>query len=455
MKKNLLKFLLSISILLTLSYHHSNPPQFDANKILENSILKEKDFTPNVEAITNTKKDLSAYLIQDHSTNLVFINFGFEKMGKAYEPKKGLSLLTKSTLLDGTTTLDRKSFRNLLKEKGIKISINQTADTFDFSFSYIKENELTAWDTLKTVLYSPLLDENDISLTKSQLKNLKIREDEYPTNKLKNLIKEQLYTNHPYGAPTYPSNEELDSLTPKDIREYLKNYMTKDTLTVGLSGNITPQETASFLDYVFNDLSPTSPNQKLLQLTHTHQDQLYTTPLPYSNQSFVAHITNGINRSSKDFYPFYIADYIFGGSGLNSRLNKQIRENEGLTYGISSFLTENDASALWTISYSSAPNNVNKIEEIIKTEYQNFLSRGITHKELEQAKASLLTSFNLRFSSLSSLSYQLQLIKRENLGQDFFQKRQSYIKSITLPDVNRVIKQKFSPSKTIFMATGK
>ena len=427
---------------------------FDVNEILENSIFVEKKFEPDVEVVFNKEKDVEAYYLKDDSVSLVMVNFGFEKMGSAYEPKSGVGILMEALLLDGAGRWSREELRDFMKEKGIKIGLDVGKDNFDVAFSYVKEFEKEAWEVLKAVLYDPRLDEEDIRVVKSQLKMMRIRAEENPKTKLDRLIAEEFFGEHPYGKFVYPSDEELDDLGADDIRSFLKEYMRKENLTIGIAGNIEKNDVARFLEFMFGELKYETKVSKLGEFEPDFDEVLKSVDIKQSKQSFVTHIGKGIRRSDKDFYPFYFADFIFGGSGLNSRLNKAVREEEGLVYGIYSYMSENDAMALWTISYSSMSDNVEKIEKIIDDEYAKFVEYGVSVEEFETAKSSLLSSFNLRFSGVGKISYQLQMMKREGLGSEFFKNRQDFVRSVTREEVNKVIKEKMPRKMRVFVGKG-
>ena len=425
---------------------------FDVNEILENSIWSEKKFEPKVEVVL--ADGVEAYFVKDDSVPLVMVNFGFEKMGSAYEPKRGVGLLTEASLLDGAGRWSREELRELMKEKGIKIALDVGKDNFDVAFSYVKEFEKEAWEVLKAVLYEPRLEDDDISVIKSQLKMMRIRAEENPNTKLDKLIDKEFFGEHPYGKFVYPRDEELDDLVADDIRSFLKEYMRKENLSIGIAGNIEKNEVEDFLSFMFGELESKAKVSKLSEFEADFDEEVKSVDIKQSKQSFVTHIGKGIRRKDDDFYPFYFADFIFGGSGLNSRLNKAVREKEGLVYGIYSYLSENDAVALWSISYSSGSGNVEKVEKIIEEEYKKFVEFGVSDEEFDAAKKSLLSSFNLRFSGLGKISYQLQLMKSEGLGSEFFKNRQGYVRKVTKEDVNRVIKEKMPKKMRVFIGKG-
>ncbi len=428
--------------------------EFDADKILDNSILKGRKFDVNVKEISVDDGKIKAYLIEDNSVGLVSVSFGFDRMGDAYVTKSGVTNLAEAVLLDGAGDFNRKELRKLLKEKGIKIGFNVSEDEALFSFSYVKEFESVAWQVLKSVLYNPHFRKDDIELAKNQLEVAKKRQEESPRYLLEKLINEKFYQNHPYGREAIPDRKEIDLVTRDDIILYLNSHMTKDMLSVGIAGDVDELRAKEFLSFMFSGLKDVSDVKEIEKINPIYNNEIESVKSEVSKQSFVIHKSKGIKRNDDDFYPFYVADYILGGAGLNSRLNKAIREKEGLTYGIYSYLSMNNAVDTWNIYYSTTPSNIKKIEEILAKEYDEFVKNGVTMDELNMAKNSLLSSFNLRFASLFNLSKQLYYMMALDLGRDFLEKRQEMVASISLDDVNRVIKKRMDKNDSVYMVEG-
>lgn len=452
MKK--ISILLGLAVIFWGVVYYYNNYYFNAEKIIENSILKNRTFNSKVEEVEAQDGKIKAYLMTNKSVPLVAMNFSFKKAGSAYEPKDGVALLAESLIVDGAGKYDRKTLRNLMKEKGIKLSVNADKNCMRFSFSYVKDFEKDAIEVLKAVLHDPHLKKDDIDLIKSQIKVARERLKEDPQKELDELVRKEFYKNHVYGKDLYPSDEKIDDLNSDDIRKYMKDYFAKDVLSVGVAGFMNKEELKQILDDVFGGLNDKNVSMDLDDFEPDYDEDVVYRQSQYSKQSFAVHIGKSVKRLDEDFYPFYVADFVLGGAGLNSRLNKRIREKEGLTYGIYSYLTDDDLGGLWNIAYSATPENAEKIEAILKDELEHFYKNGITIEELNLAKNSLISSFNLRFASLFNIALQLNLMQEQNLGRDFLDKRQDVVRNIKLEDVNRVIKTRFPKNRRIFIAKG-
>ncbi len=434
---------------------------FNAEKILQGSLLGERTFRGEAKEISVLNGKVKAFFMEEHSVPLVAISFGFSHAGRAYEPKDGVSLLAENTLLDGAGAYSRYKLRELMKEKGIKIVVSAEDDTLDFSLSYVKKFVGDAKDVIKAVLYEPKLAEEDLDLARRQLEAVRQQQAENPQYHLGRLVEQKFYGSHPYGKDDIPQSKMLAKLSASDIRSYLKQAMGANNLSVGVSGDITEAEAKAILEDIFAPLTDNKGGFEMPLFEPNLTAEPEMTDIDFSAQSFVLILGLGVKRLDKDFYPLYVADYVLGGSGLTSRLNKAVREKEGLTYGIYSYLSNSDAFDGWYITFSATSDKIEKALSIVKNVYADFYQNGLSKEEFEQAKKSMLSSFNLRFSSLFNVAEMLKEMQRQNLGIDFLQKRQGYIKELTLEQVNDTIRRRmpaqldFNNKVRLFKVNGK
>ncbi len=421
-------------------------PAFDAERLLAQSKLKARTFKGEVREVPALNGKISAYLMEEHSVPLAAVTFRFARAGSAYEAKPGTALMAESVLLDGAGAFSRRELREIMKEKGIRLQVSAGADNLIFSLSYVKSFEKDATDILRAVMYAPQLNREDMALARRQLAMIKQQHEENPGRQLAKLVRHEFYGGHPYGREPIPDDETLGAVNAADIRAYLKKVMGKDNLTVGIAGDMDVAEAEAFLSRVFGDLPDKAEVRDLPVFEPDFYREKATEVSRVSAQSFVTAAAQGISRSDKDFYPLYIADYIFGGAGLSSRLSRAIREKEGLTYGIYSTFTFSDAVNLWQAEFSATPENTDKIMAIAAAEYQDFYNNGVSNEELELAKKGLMSSFNLRFGSLLNIADMLEQMQYWRLGKDFLKQRQAQVAAVTAAAVNDAVRRRMPKS---------
>ena len=123
-----------------------------------------------------------------------------------------------------------------------------------------------------------------------------------------------------------------------------------------------------------------------------------------------------------------------------------MREKEGLTYGIYSYFSNSDAGDLWQVYFSATPENTSRIMTLTAEEYGAFYRDGVGDEEVELAKKSLMSSFNLRFASLLDIADMLEQMQVQALGADFLKMRQAQVAAVTVEAVNDAVRRRMPKS---------
>lgn len=434
--------LLGLILILVYIVYRQNSINFD--RIVAKSELKEKTFTKMPQEFV-TEKGIKYWLIEDNQIELISLSFSFTKSGFAYDSdnKQGVSVLSAQMLGGGTKKYNYEDYHNLLQLNGIAIAFNTDKDDFTGYMTTPSNSKEQAFDILEQVLKEPLLDKNYLETLKNQFAVLVKTQKETPQSELGIKFKQTLYGNHPYARTVETMAESVASLKTDDIKEFLQNSLSRDNLIIGVAGNITPDEASKFIDKVFSQIKEKSDNKTLdaPKLNLTAQTIKIKRDTAQVISSFAL---KGVKRLDKDFYPLYIANHIFGGSGLTSRLSLETREKEGLTYGVYTYLAIDELSPLILGGFSCVEENYDKMKNLISEQMHKIAANGVNKKEFKAAKDYLLASYNLRFSSTLELSKMLNQMQKLNLGLDFLQKRNDYVKKVTLDEVNEAAKTYFN-----------
>lgn len=419
-------------------------PTFDADKIYTDSILKEKTFTKMpVEVVT--PQGLKLWLIEDHEIPIVSMAFLFKKAGRGYDAQnqEGLAMLAADVLPQGAGKYNGHDYHETLELNGIALGFNVGLENFSGQITFPSANIGAAEDILSETFRAPLFPDDALKSSKQQFLTALAGQKETPQGELGLEFAKVLYGNHPYARNPLGNAQDIENLSREDLQNYIKTTLVKENLIIGIAGDINSERASELADNVFANLSSKSDVEELeapkmnLQ-TKRHKIERKTAQV---TSSFAA---LGVTREDKDFYPLYIANYIFGGSGLTSRLSLEAREKKGLTYGIGTYLATDRKTPLILGQFSSTPENYEQMYQILLHQWQNFATNGVTKEELEAAKNYLLASYNLRFNSTDGLADMLVAMQQYNLGLDFLQKRNDYIKNITLKQVNKAAKRYFN-----------
>lgn len=429
--------------------------RFNPQYLVETSILKKKTFSVPVQEIISPKYKIKAYLYEEHSNPIVSVAWIFKNSGVAYEPsqKIGLGKILSDILLKGAGRYNNKTFNEILEQKAIHLNFDNGKDTFYGSLKFIKKDMKQAVEMANLALFKPILDNKYLQRSKSDLISLYLHQQEKPDSSLQMEAAKQLFGNHPYSRHTYGNPQTAKNITAFDLRNYMRQHFSKNNLMTGISGDVTAEEAGNLLDQLFKGMPNKSQVKEIAesQVEFSAEDFNIQRPLPQVVGYFYA---KGISEQDKDFYPLKLALEIFSGGGLTSRIQKSAREEKGLTYGVYGQIVNYDKADMIIGRFSSTPQKITQLQEIIKSEWQKMGEYGVTEDELNQVKNYLTASEPLRYADIDNLSATLVYMQNKNLGLDFLQKRNDYIENVTLEDINRVVKQYFTAENLRFMTIG-
>lgn len=428
---------------------------FNPQQILQEAVLKEKNFDTKVIEITSPKHKIKAYLFKDTTNPIISLNFLFKNAGLSTDEasQSGISNMVAGLLTDGAGNLDNQQFKEILEQKAIGIGFAADKDDFSGNLLTTRENMNTAFKLLNMAMTEPRFDEEDIRRIKQQMLIGIKQQSEHPSGVLSLEAAKEIFGRHPYSRNPLGDRSAIVKIGKPQLQEFVKNHLTKSNLMIGIAGDVSEDEAGKIVDAVFGNLPE---NGKIVFVRDADIDfngrmKNIDQPSPQAVSTFVA---PGVARTHPDFYPLYIANHILGGSGLSSRLSIAAREKEGLTYGVDTYLSLNDKAPLLRGGFSSTPENFARVVEIIKAQWEKMGKKGVTEKELDEAKDYLISSYNLRFASIDTISAILVYMQKDNLGLDFLQKRNDYVRNVKLKDVNQAAKEYFKPQKMIFVNIG-
>jgi zinc protease len=182
-----------------------------------------------------------------------------------------------------------------------------------------------------------------------------------------------------------------------------------DLTTIVVIGDVTPERAHTVLEHYFGawKVHGPKPNTILPSVPANRASNLYV-PNPSKVQAEVTLAeTVPLSRSNPDYYALNLGSYVLDGGFYASRLSRDLRENTGLVYSVSSTFEANSTRALYAISYGCNPRDVSRAREIVLRDLKQMQTATIPEDTLNQAKALLLQQIPLSESSVHSIAQDL------------------------------------------------
>jgi len=368
--------------------------------------------------------------------------------------KEGLAALTMDLLTEGAGPYDGQAFAAKLEDASISLDINAGSDFIRGGFRAPSANAAEAFRLLGLALTEPRFAAADIERVRQQRMNGLSREDRDPRTLASRAWYATAFPEHPYGRPSRGTAASIATVTREDMVAFVKARIARDNLKIGVVGDIDGATVARMLDETFASLpAKASPAEaRTMPPAVTSDVMVIERPVP---QSVILFGQPGLARNDPDFMTAYLLNQIIGGGGLGSRLMTEIREKRGLTYGVYSYLSTPRRSGLWMGSVSADNAKVAEVIRLVREAWQDVKDNGVTAAELDDAKRYMTGAYARGFATSRGIAGALVGWQEENLGIDYFQRRNAMIAAITLEDINRVAKRLVEPDKLMFSVVGK
>lgn len=398
---------------------------------------------------------IEAWLVEDHSNPILALDLAF-RGGAALDPagKEGLANLVSGLIDEGAGELDSQSFQGRLQNLSIRLSFSAGRDTFDGELTTLTENRDTAFDLLRLALTAPRFDAEPVERIRAQILAGMAQQAEDPGWIAGRTMDVLQFPEHPYGRPVEGTAQSLAAITRDDLQTFVATRFARDRLVIGVVGDITPDELASYLDSTFLALPAEGAALTVADTRPAARGELVVVEKDVP-QSIVQLAQQGIARDDPDYYAAYLVNYILGGGGFASRLYAEVREKRGLAYSVYSYLYPLDHAALLAGGVATRNGRVGESLGIIREEWRRMAEEGPTAEEVADAKTYLTGSFPLRFSSSGRIAGMLVAMQTEDLGIDYLERRNSLIEAVTLEDAKRVARRLYDPAALTVVIVGR
>jgi predicted Zn-dependent peptidase len=244
---------------------------------------------------------------------------------------------------------------------------------------------------------------------------------------------------HRFGTAIMGTAETIKAMTVDDLRAFYNSRYRPDNATVLVVGDVTPDKVLPLLETQFGKWKPQGTAAPHITQPPTRPEgarEVFLVDKPGAPQSQIRIGWVGVPRSTPDYFPLIVMNTVLGGS-FSSRLNSNLREAHGYTYGASSVFDMRVAAGPF---YAAAGVQTDKTAEALK-EFFNELNRileVIPGDELTRAKNYLALRFPGRFETTGDISTNLENLVVYHLPDDYFAKYVPNTLAVTAAEAQRV-----------------
>jgi len=378
---------------------------------------------PPVQVIT-LSNGIPLYVVNVGEQPVIKVEFSFEA-GNWQEPQNGVSLFTAKMILEGTSKHSSSEISEYFDKFGSFTESGQGLDRANFVVYGLKKHLPSLLPMVQELLKEAIFPEKELETIKNiQLQTLQVNSEKTAFIANKTFRKKVFGDIHPYGNSM--TEEAIVGINQNILIEFYKNYWQGKPYRIYLSGSVGEEE-IKLIEQHFG-------SQKISQLI---DNQIFTNNIISKGESIVINKEGAMQSSIRigkqlmtrkhpDFFTMLLLNEILGGY-FGSRLMKNIREEKGLTYGISSNLALFGQAGYFVIGTDVKREFTQQTIDEIHKEIKILQTELISWSELEVVKNYMVGSFAGSLNTPFDIIDRYKVIFSENLPLNFYR---NYIPNI-------------------------
>ncbi len=369
--------------------------------------------------------------------------------------------LTGGMLDRGTENYTRSQLKAKFDELKANLSVSGSATGASVNVTTTHENLPAVVGLLEEVLKKPAFDAEELEILKREIIVGLEQQKQQPTSQVFRQLGRHLNPYEP-GHPRYQMNidDEIQAIkdaTVENLKSFHARFYGGQDADISIVGDFDEKQVKSAIRQLLVDWVSDVEYQRI-ESKYTVVDSInkfIDTP-DKAGAAFGAMLTMPISDDHPDYPALVVANQMFGGGFISSRLSARLRKQDGLSYGAGSFFNASsfDENATFGAYAICAPENLNKVEVGFNEELMKAIKEGFTQEELDNAKKSILQNNKIDRAKDNRLAGNLVNFIDLDRTQQWNKKYEDTIANLTLLQVNMAFQKYVKPESFSVIKAG-
>jgi zinc protease len=400
---------------------------------------------------------LAVWVVESHEVPIVQLTL-IVRAGGDDDPvgKFGTASLTAAMLDEGAGTRSALEIADAVEFLGASLTTSSSYDAATVRLNVPVQRLDEALPLLADVALRPAFPEKEIErLRQERLTTLLQARDDPASIAAMAFARIVFGANHRYGTDLMGTEASLKALTAADLRTFHGAFYQPPSMTLLVVGDTSADAVMPRLEKPFGEWRPASPPGKdsvAPVAPQIRERQVYLVDKPDAEQSQIRIGAVGVPRSTPDYFPMMVLNTVLGGS-FTSRLNQNLREEHGYTYGArSAFDMRLSAGPFVAAAGVQTDKTSESLTEFFKE--LNGIRSPIGADELTKAKNYIALGFPAEFEATTDLARQLEELVVYRLPDDYFERYITNVIAVTAAGVRSAAEKYIEPSRLAVVVVG-
>ncbi len=370
--------------------------------------------------------------------------------------KAGVSNLFATMMNDDTQNFTSEQISEQLAMLGSSISVNNADDAIVFSVQSLKKNLDKTLALLEERMLKPKFNEANFNRIKRQLNEGLISSKTQPATIANNVFDRLNYgKSNLFGIPSNGTPETIKNIGLTDVQNYYDNYITSEDGRVVVVGDITESEILPKLQFLNKLPKKSFKLPALAPAPGVEKIKIYLVDVPRAAQTEfrVGNVTNLMYDPTGEYYRAVLTNYNLG-AAFNSRLNLNLREDKGWTYGARSSFSGDKYTGTFTFSSGiRADATDSALSEVIR-EIKEYAASGVKEEEIAFMRKSIGQADARNYETGVQKAAFIGRILEYNLPADYVSRQSQILQTITKKEMDALAKKYLDVNKMNILLVG-
>ncbi|MDP7618727.1 MAG: pitrilysin family protein [Dehalococcoidia bacterium] len=433
----------------------------ELDRSMQPSATYRGPFVPAIPERSRLSNGLEVRVIEKRGAPVVAFGLAL-RTGAANDPldQPGLATFMTGMLEEGTTSRSSQEIAEEFEFLGSHWGANPGRERTVLTTQSLTKHWPRALELITDIAMNPTFPEEELSRVRQErLTSLRRMRDD-PTALAGRVGPALLYgLQSRYGHPMSGSEVAVEGFDRDALVDHFRRGFGPDGATLIVAGDVSIVDVVTRAEALLGSWHVDGPNdgtgyQQNEEPRNKSGTTIYLLDKPGAAQSIIRTGHIGPQRKNDDYFPLTLFNQVFGGQ-FTARLNMNLREDKGYSYGYRSWFEWHTDSSLF-LSGGGVQTAVTResVEETLKEFDQIRNVRPVETKEFEDAKSSMLQEFPSNFETAGQLQEQMGMIVAFDLPDDYYGAYERNIEAISLDDVRRVANERIQSEELTLLIVG-
>ncbi|MGE5278210.1 MAG: M16 family metallopeptidase [Acidobacteriota bacterium] len=380
------------------------------------------------------------------------------RAGSVADPagKEGTAYLAARTMGLGTKTRKALEIETALGDLGATLDAETARESSRLGFEILRRNLEPGLAILADVAMSPTFPESEVEREKKRHLDA-LAQQEKNGNAIAARVRAMLAFGaaHPYGRPAQGLPETVGRISREDLAAFHGSRFKPGGSALVFAGDVTLSEAQALARKAFGAWSGAAPPPIAIPpASPSPGGRVYLVDRQDAAQTVVTQALLGTEHAAPDYYALMLADGVWGGAA-SSRLDMNLREDKGYSYGVFSYLVPYRKGGLW---YANGGVQTNKTRESV-AEFEKELraiagGKPISPEEFEFQRLRIMRGYSQQFESLGRVAGQVADLWTEGLPMSTLQRDYDEAAKVTLEAARAAAVKYAKPDQALLVLVG-